>query len=442
MLSSLANMFKVPDLRKKILFVLMIVAFYRLGTLVPVPGVRYSELANLQEQANSGALGLFNLFSGGALANVAVFALGIMPNITASIIMQLLAVVIPKLEQWREEGETGQKKITQWTRYLTLVLALIQSSGLAYLFSQNNLGGFGGGTNVNVQVLGPNPQWYEFGLIVITMTAGTVLVMWMGELITQRGIGNGMSILIFVSVIATLPTELFAVYRSSILAFIVIIIAILAMLVGIVFIESGERRIQVQFAKRIVGRRQTAGGSTYIPLKVNTGGVVPVIFATSMLQIPVLFVSSIPNNGWGNSLRQFVNDNLVNPQSWIYITTYFVLVIGFAYFYNMIQFDPYRQADFLKKQGGYIPGVRPGEPTAKYFSKILNRITLPGALYLAFIAISPVILIAALNVGTFSFLGTSLLITVGVGLETMKQIDSQLMMRNYESFLSAPSSKQ
>lgn len=442
MLSSLANMFKVPDLRKKILFTLLVIGLYRLGAHIPIPGVNYAELTKLQKAAESGgALGLLNLFSGGALTHVAIFALGIMPNITASIIMQLLAVVIPKLEQWREEGEIGQKKITQWTRYLTLVLALVQSSGFAYLFSRGQLGPFSASSDQSIQILGRNPAIWRYALVVITMTTGTVLVMWLGELISQRGIGNGMSILIFSSVVSTLPFEGYSIYKADSGGWIKlsVIMAIgLAMIVGIIFIELGERRIQVQFAKRIVGRRMTAGGSTYIPLKVNTGGVVPVIFASSVLYIPTLFINLLDQtkNGWQKSVAKFIDSNFLQSRSWTYIILYFLLVIGFSYFYNMIQFDPVRQADFLKKQGGYIPGVRPGRATAEYFAKILNRITLPGALYLATIAIVPVLVLAFWDIQQFPFGGTSILITVGVALETMKQVDSQLMMRNYESFLS------
>jgi preprotein translocase subunit SecY len=433
MLSSLANMFRITDLRNKILFSLFIIALYRLGSYIPCPGVDFDQVQQLQEQSEGGGvLSLLNLFAGGALTRIAVFALGIMPNITASIIMQLLSVVIPKLEQWREEGEIGQKKITQWTRYLTLVLALVQSSGFAYLFSRGQVGGLGAGT-INVDILGPgNHEWWRYALIVLTMTTGTVVIMWLGELITQRGIGNGMSLLIFASVVSTLPSEGYAVLQQGGGGkFIAIIVIALAMIVGIVFIESGERRIQVQFAKRVVGRRMTSGGATYIPLKVNTGGVIPVIFASSILYIPTLFATTIPWEGF----RDFVNDNLVNNTSWVYISSYFLLVIGFSYFYNMIQFDPQRQSEFLKKQGGYIPGVRPGRATAEHFARILNRITFPGALYLATIAIIPVLVLAIWNITQFPFGGTSILITVGVALETMKQIDSQMMMRNYEGFL-------
>ncbi|MFN8106150.1 MAG: preprotein translocase subunit SecY [Acidimicrobiia bacterium] len=431
MLHSLLNMFRVQDLRKKILFVLFIIAVYRLGAHIPVPGISIEGVRNLQEQSaanNSGILNLLNLFSGGALTHVAIFALGIMPNITASIIMQLLQVVIPKLEQWREEGELGQKKITQATRYLTLVLALIQSAGLAYLLSTGQLGQ--GGAKVE-GILGPDPALWRYGLIVVTMTTGTVLIMWLGELITQRGIGNGMSLLIFASVLSQLPSQFAAVFQSNFSVGVLLCVIALGMIVGIVFIESGERRIQVQFAKRIVGRRMTSGGSTYIPLKVNTGGVIPIIFASSVLYIPTLFASALP---WA-WLQNFVRDFVTNQKSWFYVASYFLLVIGFSYFYNMIQFDPYRNAEFLKKQGGYIPGVRPGKQTAEYFHRILNRLTLPGALYLASIAIIPVLVLAFSGVQAFPFGGTSMLIAVGVALETMKQIDSQLMMRNYEGFL-------
>ncbi len=431
MLNRLANMFRIPDLRGKILFTIVVIALYRLGSHIPVPGVDFKQLQVLQEQAQGGILSLLNLFSGGALTRVAVFALGIMPNITASIIMQLLSVVIPRLEQWRDEGEIGQKKITQWTRYLTLVLAIVQSAGFAYLFSRGQLG-FGGSGNEKLQILGANPPAWRFALVVLTLTTGTVLVMWLGELITQRGIGNGMSLLIFASVVSGLPSEGAAVLREGGSTKFVFILAMgLAMIVAIVFIESGQRRIPVQFAKRVVGRRMTAGGSTYIPLKVNTGGVIPVIFASSILYIPTLFATTIPWKGF----QEWVNNNLVNQTSMTYIFVYFTLVIAFSYFYNMIQFDPYKNADLLKKQGGYIPGIRPGKPTSDYFAHVLNRITFPGALYLAAIAIIPVIVLAVWKLSAFPFGGTSILITVGVALETMKQIDSQLMMRNYEGFL-------
>ncbi len=440
MISSLANIFKVPDLRKKILFVLFIIGLYRLGTHVPVPGIDFDALERLRDEGIGGIANLVDFFSGGALERVSVFSLGIMPAITASIIIQLLTVVIPKFEQWREEGESGQKKITQWTRYLTLILAVIQSSGFVYLFSQGQITPGGGGGSIDI--LGPgNHEWWRYGLMVLTMTTGTVLVMWLGELISQRGIGNGMSLLIFASVVSALPSEGNRIWQQNPAQFFVILMIFFAMIVAIVFIESGERRIHVQFAKRIVGRRQTQGGSTYIPLKVNTGGVIPVIFASSILTIPALILSVVPSDGWGESLRSWVENNLQNQTSPVYVLSYFLLVIGFSYFYNMIQFDPWRQADFLKKQGGYIPGVRPGDATANYFSRILNRLTLPGALYLAFVALVPLVVLAVWNVSAFTFGGVSLLITVGVALETMKQIDSQLTMRNYEGFLSMSRSK-
>jgi len=403
-LHSLLNMFRVPDLRKKILFVLFIIAIYRLGAHIPVPGVNVEAVKQLQDQqSQGGAISLLNLFSGGALTAMAIFALGIMPNITASIIMQLLSVVIPRLEQWRDEGEAGQKKITQTTRYLTLVLALIQSAGFAYLFSQGKAGR-SGGLNLGIDILG-GPQYHElwrYGLIVITMTTGTVLIMWLGELITQRGIGNGMSLIIFASVLSSLPREFTNVFRQNATVGVALSVIVLGMIVGIVFIESGERRIQVQFAKRIVGRRMTSGGSTYIPLKVNTGGVIPIIFASSVLYIPTLFATTLP---W-SWLQNFVNNYLVNQRSWVYVFSYFLLVIGFSYFYNMIQFDPFRNAEFLKKQGGFIPGVRPGKQTAEYFHRILNRLTLPGALYLAAITITPVLVIAFAKINAFPVGGT------------------------------------
>jgi preprotein translocase subunit SecY len=425
-------MFRVPDLRNKILFTLIVVAVYRVGTHIPVPYVDFNQIKALEHQStHSGVVGFLDLFSGGAITNVAVFFLGIMPYITASIIMQLLGVVIPKLEQWQNEGQVGQKKITQWTRYLTVGLALVQATGWVFSLHQGSSGllGFVGFQGKDM-IPGFNAP--RAALIVLTWTAGTAMVMWLAELITQRGIGNGMSILIFASVVSRLPAQGSALFtQGSKIQFFVIIGIGIAMIVGIVFVESGQRRIPVQFAKRVVGRRMYGGQSTYIPLKVNQSGVIPVIFASSVLAFPALIAGATPWTG----VQKFVNDNLIQRQSWFYIGLYTVLIIFFAYFYTAIAFNPAQQADIIRKQGGFIPGIRPGPPTERYLAKVLNRINLPGSLFLAFIAALPLLVFALWNVKQFPFGGTALLIIVGVALETMKQIDSQLMMRNYEGFL-------
>ncbi len=429
MLGSVSNMFRIADLRNKILFTLFVILLYRLGSHVPVPGIDFDAVQRLQDAAQAGGvLGFLNLFSGGALTRFAVFGLGIMPYITSSIIIQLLGVVIPKLEQWRNEGAIGQRKITQTTRYLTVALALMQSTGLAFVFHNG-----GQGFNVSGDVdLIPNFTAPRVLLVVLSMTAGTAFVMWLGELITQRGIGQGMSIIIFANVVAGMPAGGAAVRaEGGDVKFGVIILLTLALLVAIVFIEQGQRRIPVQFAKRVVGRRMYGGQSTYIPLKVNQSGVIPIIFASSVLYFPVLLSNVVPWEG----VRSFIDNNLVQPTSLTYIVLYGILIILFAYFYTAIAFDPHQQADIIRKQGGYIPGIRPGPPTERHLAGILNRITLPGSLFLAFIALLPSIFLAAWNIQNYPFAGTTLLIAVGVALETMKQIDSQLMMRNYEGFL-------
>jgi preprotein translocase subunit SecY len=369
-----------------------------------------------------------NLFSGGALTQMAIFALGIMPYITSSIIMQLLTVVIPKLEAWSKEGESGYKKITQWTRYLTVVLAILQSTGLAFLFHRGQIQN-GAGQPVD---LIPNFNAPRVGLIVLSLTAGTALIMWLGELITQRGIGNGMSILIFTSIVSRLPSEGNAILaQKGPTLFTALILIGLGVIVAIVIMEQGQRRIPVQYAKRVVGRRMYGGSSTYIPLKVNQAGVIPIIFASSVLYIPTLLQNTIQNAG----LQSFISNNLVNPSSPAYMTIFGVLVVFFAYFYTAISFNPTDVADNIKKYGGFIPGIRPGRQTAEYLDRILTRIVLPGALFIAAIALLPSIFLAAFNIRNLPFGGTSILITVGVTLETMKQIESQLMMRHYEGFL-------
>jgi preprotein translocase subunit SecY len=442
MLSVFRNMLRIRDLRNKILFTLFIFLLYRLGTAIPVPGVDLSQVqlfAELQEE--SGFLGIINLFSGGALETMSIFALGIMPYITASIIMQLLAVVIPKLQALQEEGETGRKVVTQWTRYLTVVLALLQATGFTFLFHSGN---FTGGLD-----LIPDYSVRNVILIVITMTAGTALIMWMGELITQRGIGNGMSLIIFVSIVSQLPSQLTLMWVNTAdrrLVFVAVMVLMLALTVGIVFMDQGQRRIPIQFSRRVRGRKVLGGQSTYIPLKVNMAGVIPVIFATSIMYFPVLVSSVLPAQGWGQTVREWIDTNLLSSgggahggggfqPSLGYIIILGALVVFFTYFYTAIQFDPERQAETIQRQGGFIPGIRPGRATVQHLEYVLSRITLPGSLYLAAVAIAPSIFGLAFDVPV-GLSGVSILIVVGVALETMKQIESQLMMRNYEGFLS------
>jgi preprotein translocase subunit SecY len=429
MLSSLKNIFKVPDLRNKVLFTLLVIGLYQLGANIIVPFVSIKEVQTLESEASkAGILGFLNLFSGGGLLRMAIFGLGIMPYITSSIIIQLLSTVIPKLEEWRDQGAVGQKKLTQTTRYLTIGLALLQSSGLVYVFHTGAQSLLGGSQKID---LIPDFTFYRAGFIVLTLTAGTAFVMWLGELITQRGIGNGMSIIIFASVTAGIPAGGSAVLATGgDVKFGIICGLTVVLIVFIVFMEQGQRRIPVTFAKRVVGRRMYGGSSTYIPLKVNQSGVIPIIFASSLLYIPVLLANIVPWLGF----RTFVN-NHIQPTSLLYVASYGVLIFAFTFFYVYVAFDPHQQADIIRKQGGYIPGIRPGQPTERYLARILNRITVPGGLYLAVVAVLPSLLMALWNLRAYPFYGTTLLIAVGVTLETMKQIDSQLMMRNYEGFL-------
>ena len=411
---------------------------YRFGSSLRVPGIDASAVAQLREASKSqGALGFLNLFSGGAFGSFSIFALGIMPYITASIIMQVLNVVIPKLQEWQEMGAVGQRKITQWTRYVAIAIALLQGSGLTFIFGQGNGSAFFGAAAQAPDVVLLDPFMPRALLVIPTLVAGTAMLMWVGELISQRGISNGMSVIIFSSIVAGLPYSYYSILQSKkFIVFALLVIVSLGILAAVVRVELGQRRIPVQFAKRVVGRNMTGGQSTYIPLKVNQAGVVPIIFASSVLLLPVLLSNVLGSaEGWRGSVARFVNDYLVNSQNLVYIVGFFMLIVAFAYFYNSIAFDPIRQADQLRKQGGFIPGIRPGQQTERYLSKAVNRITLPGALFVAFIAILPYIILWVGDVQSFPFAGTTVLIAVGVALELMRQIDSQLMLRNYEGFL-------
>ncbi len=439
MFSQLANIWRVHDLRNKLLFVVAMVAVYRLGVFIRVPGVDPIAIEQLRESAGQqGALGFLNLFSGGAFESFSIFALGIMPYITASIIMQVLGVVIPKLEELQQEGAVGQRKITQYTRYVTIGLATLQSTGLVFIFGTGRGTAFFSAASAAPTVpLLPDGVWPRGYLIIPTLVAGTAVLMWMAELISQRGIGNGMSMIIFASVVASLPGGFWSILQlNKVFWFVAMVLLTIGIIIAVVFVELGQRRIPVQFAKRVVGRRMMGGQNTYIPLKVNQSGVIPIIFASSILLLPVIFSQFLGSGeGWRGDIASFVDQYIVNPQNFVYITLFALMIIAFAYFYNSIAFDPVRQADQLRRQGGFIPGVRPGPQTEKYLGKAVNRITLPGAVFIAIIAVLPYILLIIAGVSTFGFAGTSVLISVGVALELMRQIDSQLTLRNYEGFL-------
>jgi preprotein translocase subunit SecY len=428
-LSAFGAAFRTPDLRNKLLFTLAIISLFRLGSVVPAPGVSYSAVQTCIAAVKDNSIyGLINLFSGGALLKLSIFALGIMPYITSSIIIQLLTVVIPRLEALKKEGNAGQVRITQYTRYLTIGLAILQSTTIITLArTPGRL--FSG---CNAQLL-PNQSIQMLLTIVIVMTAGTALIMWLGELITDRGVGNGMSILIFTSIISTFPGQLTSILKvDGSLKFGLTLLIGFATIAGVVYVEQAQRRIPVQYAKRQVGRKSYGGTSTYLPIKVNQAGVIPVIFASSLLYIPALIVQL---TGSQANWAQWVS-TYMQPGRAGYLTANFLLIMFFAYFYVSITFNPDETADNMKQYGGFIPGIRAGKPTAEYLSYVLNRITLPGALYLAAIATIPYIAFDLLGVGSrFIFGGTSLLIMVGVGLDTVKQIESQLQQRNYEGFL-------
>ncbi|WP_370246542.1 preprotein translocase subunit SecY [Nocardioides sp.] len=432
MLSAFINAFRTPDLRKKILFVLMIIVIFRAGSQIPAPGVDVAAIERcLGDDANNqGIYNLINLFSGGALLQLTIFALGIMPYITASIILQLLVVVIPRLEALKKEGQAGQTKITQYTRYLTLGLALLQATGIVALAQS------GGLLQNCTEPLLHDDKLSTFVIMVIVMTAGTAVIMWLGELITDRGVGNGMSILIFTQVVATFPGQLWNVGQSEGWWVFGIVIAIgLVIIAGVIFIEQAQRRIPVQYARRMVGRKMFGGSSTYIPLKVNQAGIIPVIFASSLLYLPAL-ATQFNQNADRPEILNWIDEHFVRGDHPLYMATFFALIIFFTYFYVSITFNPQEVADNMKKYGGFIPGIRAGKPTEDYLSYVLSRITLPGALYLGFISLIPLIALVLINASqNFPFGGTSILIMVGVALDTVKQIESQLQQRNYEGFL-------
>nr|WP_306428566.1 MULTISPECIES: preprotein translocase subunit SecY [unclassified Corynebacterium] len=427
-------------MRKKILISLALIILYRVGAQIPSPGVDYASISGRIRELtsdSSSVYSLINLFSGGALLQLSIFAIGVMPYITASIIVQLLTVVIPKFEELKKEGQSGQAKMDQYTRYLTLGLALLQSAGIVALADREQLLGTG------IPVLVEDRSLWDLVLLVMVMTSGAILVMWLGEIITERGVGNGMSLLIFAGIATRLPSDGMNILSSSGgVVFAAVLIAVIILVVGVVFVEQGQRRIPVQYAKRMVGRRQYGGSSTYLPLKVNQAGVIPVIFASSLIYMPILITQiitsnslEVPDNWWQRNVIQY----LMAPSSWQYILLYFVLIIFFSYFYVSVQYDPNEQAENMKKYGGFIPGIRPGRPTAEYLGYVMNRLLFVGALYLGIIAVLPNI---ALDLGVGSsaagatpFGGTAILIMVSVALTTVKQIESQLLQSNYEGLL-------
>jgi preprotein translocase subunit SecY len=430
MLTAFATAFKTPDLRNKIFFTLSIMALFRFGSLVPTPGVSYENVKQCLASAETGGLfGLINLFSGGALIQLSVFALGIMPYITASIIVQLLTVVIPRFETLKAEGQSGTAKLTQYTRYLTIGLAILQSTGLIAV--ARTPGRLIAGCDLAII---PDTSWQRIITMIVVMTAGTSVVMWLGELITDRGVGNGMSILIFTSIAASFPSQLWSIrLQKGLFAFFFILAVGVLIVAAVVFVEQAQRRIPVQYAKRMVGRQAYGGTSTYIPIKVNQAGVIPVIFASSLLYIPSLIVNFTGSTaGWA----VWISRNFVNGDNIIYVLTYAALIIFFTYFYVAITFNPDEVADNMKKYGGFVPGIRAGKPTSEYLQYVLSRITAPGSLYLALVAVIPIgalVLFGATQ--NFPFGGTAILIVVGVGLDTAKQIESQLQQRSYEGFL-------
>ncbi len=430
MLSAFGMAFKTPELRKKIFFTLSIMALFRFGSVVPTPGVSYSAVKTCIDQAQNGGLfGLINLFSGGALLHLSVFALGIMPYITSSIIIQLLTVVIPRFEALKAEGQSGTATLTQYTRYLTIGLAILQSTGLIAV--ARTPGRLISGCSTPII---PDTSWQRILTMIVVMTAGTSVIMWLGELITDRGVGNGMSILIFTSIAAGFPSQLWSIkLQKGLFAFLFVCAVGILVIAAVVFVEQAQRRIPVQYAKRMVGRQAYGGTSTYIPIKVNQAGVIPVIFASSLLYIPSLIVNFTNSQA---AWAVWISRNLVKGDHPIYMVAYASLIIFFTYFYVAITFNPDEVADNMKKYGGFIPGIRAGRPTSEYLQYVLSRITAPGAIYLALVALIPIIALVLFGASqNFPFGGTAILIVVGVGLDTAKQIESQLQQRSYEGFL-------
>lgn len=427
MLSAFVSAFRTPDLRRKLLFTMGIIVIYRLGTYIPAPGVSYANVQQCLEEAGSAdLLSMINMFSGGAMLHLSVFALGIMPYITASIIVQLMRVVIPRFEELHKEGQTGQAKLTEYTRYLTIGLAVLQS---AVVITMAN-GALFNGCSVSPFPDGSAPSVL---IAILTMTAGTGLIMWLGELITEHGVGNGMSILIFTGICASFPTSMMQVARGNngITHFILILALVLAITLVVVFVEQCQRRIPVQYAKRVIGRRTYGGSTTYIPIKINMANVIPVIFASSLLALPNMAVQfGSPDSAWVQWLQVHFSN-----QAWPYLLTYGLLIVFFAFFYTSITFNPEEVADNMKRYGGFIPGIRAGAPTAEYLTYVMNRITWVGAFYLAIIALIPTITFAQLGINNMAFGGTSIIIIVGVGLQTVKDIDAQLQQRHYDGFL-------
>ena len=440
MLKAFASAFRTPDLRNKLLFTLCMIVLYRVGASVPTPNTNTHNIntcLNTASQGTKNVYSLINLFSGGALLKLSVFALGIMPYITASIIIQLLVVVIPRFEQLKKEGQAGQQKLTQYSRYLTIGLALLQSTGFIALAKSGQL--FSGCADAQgnpLSVLYKDDIW-TLSTMVLCMMAGTAVIMWMGELITDRGVGNGMSVLMFTSIAARIPNEGNTILtRSGGFVFFLIICLGLGIIAAVVFVEQAQRRIPVQYAKRMVGRRMYGGTSTYIPMKVNQAGVIPVIFASSLLYIPTLAAQLFGNQNKPQGWVNWVDHYLVRGDSLVYAAAFFVLIVAFTYFYVSITFNPTEVADNMKKYGGFIPGIRPGRPTAEYLQYVLSRLTAPGSVYLGIVALFPLVALGAIGIAQqFPFSGVSLLIMVGVGLDTVKQIESQLQQRNYEGFL-------
>ncbi|WP_053955663.1 preprotein translocase subunit SecY [Inediibacterium massiliense] len=424
MLSTLKNAWKIPDLRKRMLYTLMMMIIFRLGSVIPVPGINRAILKQLFQQGENGLFGLFNLFSGGAFGNFTIFALSITPYITSSIIMQLLTIALPSLEAMAKEGEEGRKKIAQYTRYGTVVLALIQAIGVSFgLFRQALI----------------SQAFWSVTVVVLTLTAGTAFLMWLGEQITEKGIGNGISLIIFAGIISRIPVEITQTFQKinvgeiSFITLLLFAVIAIVVITGVVAIQQGTRKIPVQYAKRVVGRKMYGGHSTHIPLKVNQAGVIPVIFAVSLLQFPLTLTYFFQGGAFSSFVQKYLSP-AGSPGIWIYSLLDIVLIIFFTYFYTAVTFNPIEVADNMKKYGGFIPGIRPGKPTSDYLTRVLNRISLAGAIFLAIIAVMPTLVMQFTNL-PIRFGGTSLLIVVGVALETMKQVEAQMMMRHYQGFL-------